>query len=263
MKKQPQSIRSAVSLLLVLLLLTACGGRPSNVLSDKKMEALLYDLYIAEGQTSVEYELFSSDSIRKRKLLDSVLEKHKINKETLDASLEWYATHLEAYDKINSKIITKFSEQLVPLREEQQIAEADRLKASIILPHEKEKQHLLNTLTLPSGIYSFESDTTMFRYGSKYGIELFLFGLDESITPELTLCVQAIDTTIVTKLNIVNNGLMVTEIQLPASRRFRKVYGNIRFNGLTPSSAVFLSSFVLYTTEEKDQLPSSARRSAR
>lgn len=247
--------------MLVLISITACSGRPSHVLSDKKMEALLYDLYIAEGQTTVEYELFSSDSIRKRRLLDSVLDKHKTDLKTLDASLEWYAMNLDVYDKVNSKVITRLNEQIAPLKEEQLAMESDRLKTSIILPHTKPGHRLLSSLTIPSGVYAFESDTTMFRYGSKYGIELFVLGIDESILPELTLCVEGLDTTIVTKLDIVSNGLSVAEVQLPASRRFRRMYGNIHFTGLTPSSAVFISGLLLYTTDEKDHQLSLARQS--
>ena len=92
---------------LSVCVLVACTNRPFHVLPEKKMEDILFDLYIAETEIK-ENTILYNDSL-KRELLQSVFKKHKISEQKFDTSLVWYNAHLEKYMKINDKLTERYT----------------------------------------------------------------------------------------------------------------------------------------------------------
>jgi hypothetical protein len=106
-----------------LVFLTACTGKPGYVLSDRKMENVLFDLYIAETEINENSTVFYNDSAKKRDLLESVFRKHRVSQEKFDTSLVWYNAHIKQYMKINTRLTDRYDRLIAPLE-----ADAERRK---------------------------------------------------------------------------------------------------------------------------------------
>lgn len=92
--------------LLFLILATmvfSCQNRPSEVLPRKKMERVMYDMYIAEAIIDNDYQLFNLPE-EKEALIDQVLEKHKISEARWDTSLSWYSDNIDLYLQLNDSV---------------------------------------------------------------------------------------------------------------------------------------------------------------
>ena len=108
-----------------LLLLFGCGRQ--SVIRETKMEAVLYDLHLADGLISKVAQSGDpeSDSI-KNNLYATVFNKHKITKEQFDTSMVWYANHVDKYVRIYNRLAARFAEEY-NLYEELARKEAERL----------------------------------------------------------------------------------------------------------------------------------------
>lgn len=87
---------------LALLFLAGCKvKRPDGVLSEAKMEDLLYDYHIAKAMGE---ELPSNDNYKKALYVESVFEKHGTTETAFDSSLVWYTRNTELLSKIYEKV---------------------------------------------------------------------------------------------------------------------------------------------------------------
>ncbi|MDR0769202.1 MAG: DUF4296 domain-containing protein [Dysgonamonadaceae bacterium] len=195
-------IKPLIPLLFLSAFFTACGNRPFHVLSDKKMEAVLFDVYIAQVEMDNNRTVFS-DSARKADLLNTVFQKHKIDKTDFDSSLEWYSDNLEKYAKLNEKIAKRYAKMAEDLRAEQagnldeqtQKELADRYPIDSV-------PFFLRRADLPQNIYTFEADTVLHEYNGIWDLRFNVCGLPSKIRPIVTFCVQCSDTTIVRRDSI-------------------------------------------------------------
>lgn len=115
-------VRNKIVLLTIvsLLLFVACTDkRPADVLSPKKLEAILYDYHLAQSMIS---DLPSSERYKKDLYFDYVYAKHGITKEQLDSSLVYYARYPKdlsvLYVNLSDKVernIERIKEMDVPL----------------------------------------------------------------------------------------------------------------------------------------------------
>jgi len=225
----------------------ACSARPSIVLSESKMEKVLYDLYLADAEITSNYGVFSSDSARKQELLNSVLKKHKITEAVLDTSLAWYAGHLDAYFKINDNLSKRFTKDAEALRKQEGIAQKTNNpfgNGDLVLPVKKER-FLLRASDLPNNAYTFKSDTTVSWYGGSYGLQFNILGVSTSLRPVVTLCVQCLDTAFVKRDTINRNGSFSTFVNILQGKQARKIYGSIYFPQINSRITIFVYDFTL------------------
>lgn len=126
-------------LLFLTMISFSCQNRPSEVLSRKKMENVMYDMYIAEAIIDNDYQKFA-ESQKKEALIDQVLEKHKISETRWDTSLSWYSDNIDLYLQINDSVKSRLQRNQMAV-EKLSLAEAskgyeDEMKpADYIPPH--------------------------------------------------------------------------------------------------------------------------------
>lgn len=87
----------------MIMVVFSCQNRPSEVLSRKKMENVMYDMYIGEAIIESEYQKFI-DHQNKEALINQILEKHKISEARWDTSLSWYSDNIDIYIQINDSV---------------------------------------------------------------------------------------------------------------------------------------------------------------
>ena len=239
-----------IILFLLTILLIACSNRPKEVLTDKKMEDLLYDLYVAEGEVTTNYPIFGTDSLRKETLFNSVLAKHKVTKTELDASIDWYSDNLDKYAKINKNLSNRFEKDIQSMRDPN-IEQVQPLVNYIDLPFIRDSVNFLNPYSLPRNLFSFRSDTALYEYGGIYEVQFNVLGINEAIRSELTFCVECADTTFVRRTQIDKNGLCREMIDITRNKRFREIYGYIHFPETNAQTNVFISDFRLLKQKDK------------
>jgi len=111
-------MRSRLFVYLFLGMFLACTSKPVYVLSDKKMEHVLFDLYIAEAGMNENSGIFYNDSVKKQELLQSVFKKHKTSQTQFDTSLVWYNANLKRYLKINTQVAERYDHWIDQLQAE-------------------------------------------------------------------------------------------------------------------------------------------------
>ncbi|GHT02519.1 hypothetical protein AGMMS49525_06120 [Bacteroidia bacterium] len=149
-----------------VLLLTACNGRPGHVLSESKMEDILFDLHLAENAISDNFAIFAGDSVRKQQLLNSVFDKHKVTEQKFDTSLIWYNAHLDKFLKINEHISQRYATILSGLQAEKEKMEPKKVVKVVKIPNYVELQvpDTLQLFPIPTVLHEQELplDTTVF-----------------------------------------------------------------------------------------------------
>ena len=83
-------------------------GKPSGVLSDSKMEDVLYDIHMAQAMA----RQMPSDSVDfyLRKYEEAVYAKYGIDSQTFHTSLAWYERHTDNLAKIYDRLSERFGE---------------------------------------------------------------------------------------------------------------------------------------------------------
>ena len=216
------------------------------------MEKVVYDLYLAEAGINANYNIFSTDSARRRDLLNSVLKKHKITEAKLDTSLAWYSTNLDKFVKINNKVSKRFAEDSEALRKLDVLVERKNLisdENNLVLPVEKER-FFLRISDLPNKIYTFKADTVLNRFGGRYELQFNILGVSKSLNPVVTLCVQCIDTAFIKQDTIRNNGLFSTSIDIIQGKQAKALYGSIYFPEIYKGMGIFVRDFSLDFTSK-------------
>ena len=239
-------IHLIIPVLFSTYLFYACSARPSIVLSESKMEKVLYDLYLADAEINSDYAVFSSDSTRKQELLNAVLKKHKITEAVLDTSLAWYAGHLDAYFKINDNLSKRFTKDAEMLRKQEGIAQIKKPVNSVglVLPVKKER-FLLQASDLPNNVYTFNADTVVSWYAGSYELQFHILGVSGSLRPIVTLCVQCTDTAFVKQDTIRRNGSFSTFVDISQGKQAKRLYGSVYFPQVNSNTTVFFHDFTL------------------
>ena len=86
---------------LFFVIMLSCSDHPSNVLSEKKMVALMADMEIAEAYVNTQGNISNSqrEDIGRR-----VLMAHGVSEETLDTTLAWYGRNIDKYSELFEKV---------------------------------------------------------------------------------------------------------------------------------------------------------------
>ncbi len=94
-------------LLLVGLLISCKPNRPDGILSERKMENVLYDYHIAKALAQR-----SGDSIEHRLSLytQAVFQKHRVSEAVFDSSLRYYTRHADVFYNIYERLNNRFVE---------------------------------------------------------------------------------------------------------------------------------------------------------
>ena len=87
--------------IIVVITLAACKvGKPSDVLSESKMEKILYQYHLAQALASVG----DSSEVKGRAYVLACLRDNGVSEAEFDSSLVWYYQHMEVLQKIYERI---------------------------------------------------------------------------------------------------------------------------------------------------------------
>lgn len=109
------------SIILLVFCMTACQvKRPDTVLSDSKMENLLYDFHIAKA---IGEDVSYDESYKRVLYVEYIFKKHGVTQSDFDSSMVWFARNPEVLSKIYEKVNVRLKTErdnindLIALRE--------------------------------------------------------------------------------------------------------------------------------------------------
>lgn len=106
----------------LFIFFTGCKKRPEGILGEKEMIDLLTDIELAEAYNSS--ESVGRHSIKRDRLIESVLEKHGVTHEELDSTLSYYGRNMDEYYELYTQVERNLRAQ-GRISSEEEINEAD------------------------------------------------------------------------------------------------------------------------------------------
>ena len=218
-----------ISFVLAVCFFSSCGNRPSSVLSEKKMESVLYDLYIAEIEIRHNASEFNRDTLLKGQLLESVFKKNRISKAKFDTSLVWYVANLEKYNKINDRLIARYDVEIALLQKQQEEIEKKKNETVTDTTFIYSPETIIIHPAYRNNLFSFIIDEKVqLNKQKRYYIEFQTIGINNITKPPIfTFNIQCNDTTYVYRDTIKEDIFYKKDHFLPLMKRAQKIYGSI------------------------------------
>lgn len=213
-----------------ILLLFACSKVPRGILSEKKMQAVLIDMQIAEAMVNIDYKTYQ-DSGYKESLYESVFRKHKITQETYDSSLVWYGKNLDIYMAIYDRIRKDLDQRITDLGDVQASAAPTAKNDSVdIWP--RRPYLVFSPEAFFNGVVFDIKPERNYSSGSNFVLGLRVWGLNPNMKqrPEIRLSVQQGDTILTVNNTITKDGYYETRLQSLPTRQVKRVFGYIRLD---------------------------------
>lgn len=214
---------------------SACN-RDKYVMSKNEMTDVIYDLQIAQA-------LYQSKNItsqeEKEAMLNGILKKHNITKETLDSSLVWYSDRAEIYNKINDSVITRLRNEQAQIEVE---AQAQRQRDNIgfeLLP----PNILLNSY---NKVFAFAFDSTNVATKLNYpslSLSFSVLGLSQDVSLQTSIHFVYNDTTIVSEQQVTPSSYVLNKPQ--GNEPLKEIYGYVKASSKSPLFEVLLYNIKL------------------
>lgn len=121
------------------LLLTSCANRPKEVLSKKKMEKVMYDIYVAEAIMENDYKNFDTPE-KKEIYLNKVFSTNRVSQVEWDSSLSWYSDRIDLYLRMNDSVRSRLKsrhgelESMLKERGSEKVISADKIRSKSYIP---------------------------------------------------------------------------------------------------------------------------------
>lgn len=198
-------------LLILITMVFSCQNRPNEVMSRRKMENVMYDMYIAESIIDHNYQNFSNAE-KKEALIKRVLQKHNISEARWDTSLSWYSDNIDQYLQINDSVKSRLQ------RNQKAVQQLNTQQAALLNKFEEKPADYIPRNLHIAGIgcdrgFKFKLDSTQLadKFGEKdtLSFRFKVIGVlpHESYSLKSMLTIEYADTTIYQMSNIEENKL--------------------------------------------------------
>lgn len=227
------------------LLLCSCSKAPSGILTEKEMQGVMTDMYLAEAMVGIDYQTYKSDSM-KQALYESVFRKHGITQAMYDSSLMWYGKNLDVYMEIYGRMIKDLDSRVDALGDIQAEAVSSSRDSIDIWP--RRTYLTLSADQLFNGTTFDIRPKENYSSGSIFVLGMHVWGLEKEMKhrPEIHIAVDQGDTTVVVTDRVQTDGYHETVLRSVPVKKVKRVYGSIRLdNGGMHYYKVFLDSLNL------------------
>ena len=208
-------------------LMIACSKTPDGVLSEKKMQAIQVDMYIAEAMIDINSREFSEQA-QKEALFQSIFRKYGITKAEYDSSLVWYGKHLDIYMKVFDRVLNDLNSRQRALGDVQASAAPTSKQDSVDIWPRRTFVHL-EPKALFNGVTFNIKPEKNYPSGSTFVLGMNVWGVrkDMKCKPEVQLCAEQADTTVVVNKTIERDGHFETTLRTVSTKQVKRVYGRI------------------------------------
>lgn len=226
MLNNPRIYRLAV---VIALLLTACSKVPDGILSEKRMQGVLKDMLLAESMTNIDYSKYKSDTM-KVALFESVFRKHGITRADYDSSLMWYGRNLDIFMKVYDRTLKDINNSITALGDVQADAAPVTNQDSVNIWPRRSYTTFYPSSPFNAIVFNVNPESA-YSSGSSFVLGMNIWGLDRKglAKPELRLCADQFDTTVVVNKSILGDGYHSLTLKTIPTKRVKRVYGYIRY----------------------------------
>ena len=223
-------IRGIYAWLLMVLMMASCSKVPDNILSEKKMQAVLADMVIAEALSNIEVKTFKTDTM-KLALYESVFRKHNIPRALYDSSLVWYGQHLDIYMKVYERVERDLDNRAKTLGDVQADAAPSSNQDSVNIWPRRPSLTLSPKSVFNAVTFDIKPEKN-YSSGSIFVLGMNVWGLNpkSKYKPEVHISTMQSDTTMVVSKTIDKDGYFEVTVRTKATKQVRRVYGYIRMN---------------------------------
>ena len=231
----------------------SCSRTPGYVIPEKKMAALMADIYTGDAVVEGARRTWAKDSVR-QVLLHSIYRRHGVTAEQVDTALVWYGHNIQAYMdmcQLTEEILQKRIDEV-----ESQGAHGDRYVASVTADGDSVDvwtglRWRRNSALSPSDSTSFvlTPDRNWDR-GDRYILSVKGVGTRRPVT--LSMAVDYNDgTTEMRTMTLPPEGRNSITLVLDSAKTASSLYGYIKYQPM-PGEVSYLDSISLYRTRMRD-----------
>ncbi|MDR2147684.1 MAG: DUF4296 domain-containing protein, partial [Tannerella sp.] len=232
-----------VSVFIIIFLSASCSRVPKDVISEKKMRKVLYDMQVAEAMVSVEYEKYRTTE-EKQKLYDAVFDKHGITQAEYDSSLIWYGKNMDLYMavyKLVLKDIEKNIDLLGDVKQDPLSGEAST-RDSLDIWIQDNSFAFAHGTSFAQLIFDIKPQVP-YSQGSIYKLDLNLCGILPAMRdkPRVKLSAVQGDTVITVSREIQGDGYHETTLKTVENRQVNRIFGYVFINNTEKFHRIYLN----------------------
>lgn len=257
---------NTLGLLIALLLLMTFSGcrvrRPDDVLSPRKMEAVLYDYHLAQAIVT---ELPPAERYARDSYLYWSFSKNGITKDQFDNSLIWYTRNpkelAEIYKRLSERIEKEYNQSLKAIQEIDKRAVVGTISGDSVDIWYQDRLNIFNTSVFMNRLtFSIAQDTTFYR-----GDTLVWTADNAFVTPDdsvphmayLSLSVRYNDSISTVDTILRENGRTVLTLNLDSAKAMTSITGSINYLDSTDNrNSMLVVSGISLMRYHQSRLPS-------
>ncbi len=208
-------------------MLLACSKVPEGVLSEKKMQAVQTDMYLAEAMIHLNPTDYP-DPAYKEALFRSIFQKYEISQEMYDSSLIWYGKRLDIYMKVIDRVILDLNKRQKALGDIQASAAPVTKQDSVdIWPRRTSLRFEPNAIF--NGVTFDIKPETNYSSGSSFVLGMHVWGVTQEMEHKPQIRISAVqgDTIVTVNDQILQDGYHETVLKTISTKRIKRVYGYI------------------------------------
>ncbi|MDR0836057.1 MAG: DUF4296 domain-containing protein [Tannerella sp.] len=225
----------------------SCSRVPNDVIPEKKMRRVLYDMQLAESMVEIDFEKYNRGE-EKQKLYDAVFSKHKITQAKYDSSLIWYGENMDLYMAIYKLVLKDIEKSIAAMGNIKQ----DPLSGEVSTKDSLNIWIQGNTYTFkPEGMSTrlvFDIKPQMpYTNGSTYIIGFDVWGVLPSMRPKPRVKLSAVqgDTIITVIKEIAEDGYNETTLKTVEAKPVNRIFGYVFINSAENYHCVYLNDIQL------------------
>ena len=228
------------------LMLLACSKVPEGILSEKKMQAIQTDMYLAEAMIHLNPTDYP-DEAYKEALFRSIFQKHKISQEVYDSSLIWYGKRLDIYIKVIDRVIVDLNSRQKSLGDIQASAAPVTKQDSVDIWPRRTSLRLAPNAIFNGVTFDIQPETN-YSSGSSFVLGMHVWGIPQGMSskPEIRISAVQGDTIVTINDQILRDGYHETVLKTIPTKQIKRVYGYIYMNNAdTTYHQIYLDSLNL------------------
>jgi hypothetical protein len=225
----------------------SCSRTPNEVIPEKKMRKILYDMQIAEAMVEIEFEKYKPDE-EKRKLYNAVFEKHKISQAKYDSSLIWYGENMDLYIGIYKLVLKDIKKDIEAMADVKQnplsgeVSTKDSLDIWI-----QENAFVFKPENMFAWLVFDIKPQIPYLKGNTYILDFNVWGVLPSMRnkPRVKLSAVQEDTIITVDKEIMEDGHFETALKTVDTKQVSRIFGYVFIGNVGNGRRIYLNDIQL------------------
>ena len=210
----------------------SCNRVPKQIISERKMRVVLYDMLLAEAIVDKTPELYRTTD-DKMIVYNAVFKKHKITQIEYDSSLIWYGKHTDLYMGVYRLVLKDYNANMAAMRDVKPVAiSGDAFDGDSLDIWIYNRNEVFSPTRFFNAMIFDINPQDPYPQGNTYTLALSVWGIPYNFNDKLKINISAVhaDTTISVHKEVIGDGYYETKIGTIDSLDVERIYGYIYLN---------------------------------